>query len=255
MPFTLSHPAIILPFNKFLKKYLYVSAIVIGSMAPDFEYFIRLRPVSQIGHTVLGIFIFDLPLVLLVWFIWEKLVKTALVRNLPHPFDVRYSRYASDTHSISSAKNLIIFIVSALVGIFSHFFWDFFTHFSPLLQAILPTLLNATAFGMPVYRILQQISTVVGLLVVIGYLLSYKDVSNDQALSAKNKFFFWLWFILSTGIFFGLFFYIRLQTPLPIGLASLTVLSVSSGFCGLVAASFLHRQFKFLMRLKNTGSN
>ncbi|SEF46838.1 protein of unknown function [Flavobacterium urumqiense] len=41
MPFTFSHPAIILPFLK--NKKLSATALIIGSMSPDFEYFFRMK--------------------------------------------------------------------------------------------------------------------------------------------------------------------------------------------------------------------
>ena len=46
MPFTFSHPAVILPATYLDKKYYCLSALIIGSMTPDFEYFIRMRDFS-----------------------------------------------------------------------------------------------------------------------------------------------------------------------------------------------------------------
>ncbi|MEM7184808.1 MAG: DUF4184 family protein [Spirochaetota bacterium] len=39
MPFTFSHPAIVLPFVKFPKQWVCLSALIVGSIVPDFEYF------------------------------------------------------------------------------------------------------------------------------------------------------------------------------------------------------------------------
>src|SRR5581483_12465816 len=50
VPFTLAHPAAVLPLRR---RGLVFSALVVGSMAPDFEYFFGLkRPIS---HTMPGI--------------------------------------------------------------------------------------------------------------------------------------------------------------------------------------------------------
>ena len=51
MPLTFAHPAAILPFSR-KSKYINFSAMVFGSMAPDFEYFLRGQPMGGIGHTV-----------------------------------------------------------------------------------------------------------------------------------------------------------------------------------------------------------
>lgn len=53
MPLTFAHPAAILPFSR-QSKYIHFSALVLGSMAPDFEYFLRGRPVGEIGHSFTG---------------------------------------------------------------------------------------------------------------------------------------------------------------------------------------------------------
>jgi hypothetical protein len=45
MPFTLAHPAIVVPLA--LQR-LILSALIIGSMTPDLEYFIRLSDISHI---------------------------------------------------------------------------------------------------------------------------------------------------------------------------------------------------------------
>ena len=65
MPFTFSHPAIVLPLLKLSPKYISASAVIIGSMAPDFEYFIRMRLQQVHGHNLAGAFFFDLPVAII----------------------------------------------------------------------------------------------------------------------------------------------------------------------------------------------
>lgn len=59
MPFTFAHPAIVLSFGIKKTKYLDLTALVIGSMAPDFEYFIY----------------FNLPIVFIVAYIYQCILK------------------------------------------------------------------------------------------------------------------------------------------------------------------------------------
>lgn len=44
MPFTISHAAAVLPFARFFKRERVFSALVIGSMVPDFGYFQPVAP-------------------------------------------------------------------------------------------------------------------------------------------------------------------------------------------------------------------
>lgn len=74
MPFTFSHPGAVLPLNFLPKKYFSMTALVIGSMAPDFEYFFRMRAQSYYSHRWSGMFWFDLPwLLFLPLFFMESL--------------------------------------------------------------------------------------------------------------------------------------------------------------------------------------
>ena len=56
MPFTFSHPALILPLKYFPNKWFSLTGLVIGSLTPDFEYFLRMRIKSVYSHTLEGIF-------------------------------------------------------------------------------------------------------------------------------------------------------------------------------------------------------
>jgi hypothetical protein len=54
MPFTLVHPIVTIPIRKYGFP---LSALIIGSMTPDFNYFIF--PKLSVGHTLLGQFYFN----------------------------------------------------------------------------------------------------------------------------------------------------------------------------------------------------
>lgn len=48
MPLTFAHPAAVLPFSR-NSKYVNFLALVLGSMAPDFEYFLHGKPHGEIS--------------------------------------------------------------------------------------------------------------------------------------------------------------------------------------------------------------
>ncbi|MEN2414974.1 DUF4184 family protein [Flavobacterium mesophilum] len=90
MPFTFSHPAIILPFKYFPKSWFSMTGLVIGSLTPDFEYFMRMKVQSIYSHTLLGVFWFDLPLAIALTFIFHSIVCNSLFLNLPKAIRKRF---------------------------------------------------------------------------------------------------------------------------------------------------------------------
>ncbi|OCG29518.1 hypothetical protein A9G45_00975 [Gilliamella sp. HK2] len=91
MPFTFAHPAIILPLYK--KPHLFsMTALIIGSMAPDFEYFLRMEVKNTLSHSLAGIFLFDLSMTLVMTYIFHFIVRNTLIKNLPNFF---YRRFAN----------------------------------------------------------------------------------------------------------------------------------------------------------------
>ncbi|HET7456508.1 MAG TPA: DUF4184 family protein, partial [Gemmatimonadaceae bacterium] len=76
MPFTLSHPAAAGALHPLVRRgWLPLSALVVGTMAPDFEYLIHLRPLALWGHSAVGLFAFCLPAGLAVLAAWELVVR------------------------------------------------------------------------------------------------------------------------------------------------------------------------------------
>ena len=93
MPFTFSHPAIVLPLKFLPKRWFSLTALVIGSLTPDFEYFIRMKVQSDFSHTFLGIFWFYLPLGILLAFIFHNTVRNSLFDNIPMSLKSRLNRF------------------------------------------------------------------------------------------------------------------------------------------------------------------
>jgi len=80
VPFTLSHAAAAWPFRRTRLEF---SALVTGCFAPDFAYFMFLRPHGRYGHTLPGIFVFDLPTSLVVLWLFHAYVKQPSTVFLP----------------------------------------------------------------------------------------------------------------------------------------------------------------------------
>ncbi|MFN5774209.1 DUF4184 family protein, partial [Flavobacterium sp.] len=93
MPFTFSHPAIVLPLTFLPRQWFSLTGLVIGSLTPDFEYFLRMRIESNYSHTIDGLFWFDLSLGLLLAFLFHNIVRDSLFDNLPIFLKSRFSAF------------------------------------------------------------------------------------------------------------------------------------------------------------------
>lgn len=168
MPFTLAHPAIVLPLTRLPYK-LSLTAMVAGSMVPDFEFFFQMREVENIGHKWYGIILFDFPLALLFCFLFHNLLKFPLVSNLPAYYRNRFSPVLDFNWNIYAFANPLSLVISLLTGIASHFFWDGFTHFDGVFVELFPLLKSKAVLGsfeVPVYFLLQIIFSLLGLWVI-----------------------------------------------------------------------------------------
>jgi hypothetical protein len=122
MPFTVSHVAAAWPFEK---SRLVLSAVLIGAMVPDFEYFIHLRMTGRWSHTLAGALEFCLPAALIVLALFHGVVKRAVVLLLPSGVQRRIVMKEFRFRPIS---RFLLIALSAFVGIASHLIWDSLTH-------------------------------------------------------------------------------------------------------------------------------
>src|SRR5215813_8309835 len=75
MPFTGSHPMAVLPFLRWNALGLDPTSLVIGSMAPDFEYFAHGEQAGSFSHTLLGVAVFCIPMTLFLGVLWDRVVR------------------------------------------------------------------------------------------------------------------------------------------------------------------------------------
>lgn len=170
MPFTFSHPAIVLPLTSLSKKWFSLTGLVIGSLTPDFEYFLRMRIKSNYSHTLDGLFWFDLPLGLLLAFIFHKSVRNSLFDNLPLFLKSRFVAFERFNWNDYFKKNWFVVVISILIGASSHILWDSFTHEHGYFVQAIPMLTSTVDIWgnrIPILKILQHSSTILGGLVIV----------------------------------------------------------------------------------------
>jgi hypothetical protein len=229
VPFTFSHPAVVLPLSFVDKKRLSITALTIGSLTPDFEYFLTLEPVSFHAHSLLGILWFDLPLSILLFYVYTNYVKDELIDNLPSFLSSRFTRFKNVR--FSRGKYLVI-LTSLLVGITSHILWDKVTHRSAL---FLVDVVES-------YSFVWNASSVLGGLVIAAFVWR---LPKTRLPIKRDNFLFWF-VTLSTILVVTIIRVISQES-----LQYLVIAAVSGLFLGLLLASTMGK----LMRNKKDPVN
>ena len=244
MPFTFSHPAIILPLNYLPKKWISLTGLVIGSLTPDFEYFLRMRIKSDYSHTFDGLFWFDLPLGILLAFIFHNIVRNSLYENLPIFLKTRFSQFKKLDWNQNFKKNWLVIIVSVLIGAISHIFWDSFTHENGyFVQKIseLSTTIDILGKKIPILKILQHSSTLFG-----GFIIAFAiyKLPIEKNINKKIHLKYWLILMGLTSIIILL----RLLNGLEIEqYGNIIVTAISGGIISLILTPIILN--------KKTGGN
>lgn len=147
-----------------------MSALVIGTFAPDFEYFIRLGPRGRFGHTIPGALLLTLPVALATLWIFHRYVKTPVVRLLPQGLQSRLAKHLGEFR-FGGLRRFLLIVASTLLGIATHLLWDSFTHMNTWLWRRWEFLREPTFVPMlgtiPHYKLLQWASTVMGMAVLL----------------------------------------------------------------------------------------
>jgi len=171
VPFTLAHGAAALPFRRLQ---LVFSGLLVGTFAPDFEYFLRLSLDNGFGHTLLGTFVLTLPLALLVLWLFHTFVKLAVVRLLPDAIQRRLTNHL-DEFAFGGAGRFALIIASVLLGIATHLAWDSFTHPNTWVYrhcSIFGQLFHVPIVGaIPLYKVFQHGSTIIGIAILSTWLV------------------------------------------------------------------------------------
>ena len=162
MPFTVAHVVAARPLWRAAGRRLPLSAIVVGSVAPDLEYLGHLGTERTIGHELWGVVVLDLPLALLLLALWHRLFKRPLAALVS-----RRVRPAIDVgpFPFGPLRRFGVVVLAVLVGIAGHLLWDGFTHRDGFITTRVWFLREA--IGRPhVYDLFNYASTAFGLLVL-----------------------------------------------------------------------------------------
>ncbi|EMR00796.1 DUF4184 family protein [Cesiribacter andamanensis] len=195
MPFTLSHPLGALPLKWLSPRLFSTTGLIFGSMAPDYEYFIKRYPSPTLGELGWGIFLFDLPLAILGAFVFQLLIKQPLLQHLPHPLDRRLSGYAQAPFLSYLGRHWLIFLFSILLGIGSHLLLDWLTNpgVGPLAGTVLTTAtIGIGPFSATPLLLADHAFSILGLLLLVGIVVRLHRPSADfRQASRGRKWVYW----------------------------------------------------------------
>ena len=187
MPFTLAHAATALPFRR---TRLVSSALVVGTFAPDFEYFIRLSPGGGFGHSIVGAVVLTLPISLVVLWLFHSVVKVPAVSLLPNSMQRRLVPYLGKFRFFPF-KRFALIVLSLLLGIATHILWDSVTHSHTWLFQHWPYLSQPMylPFAGPLahYKVFQYISTVFGTLLVLAWMARWFQTAPPSSESPCRR--------------------------------------------------------------------
>lgn len=247
MPFTLAHPAIVVPLkNRGLN--LSMTGLIIGSTVPDMEFFLQMREVENIGHNWYGIFVFNLPMAIFLSYLFHNLFRNSLVSNLPQIYRSRFIHLTSFNWNEYASKNKIVVVVSMFIGITSHLFWDSFTHYDGFFVELIPALsneINLMNFKVPTYFLLQIVFSILGMIIV--HLQIMKLPLTNESINHKIDYSYW---ILLSLLFFTLVSFRIIMWPEFNSFGGIAIAIMGSIFYSLLPISFLYNKFSTI-KIKN----
>lgn len=167
MPFTLAHPAAVLPLRRL--RLMRTVPLFIGAMAPDVPYYLPwliAKHIPQTTHTALGSLTLDLPIgMLLLFVVW--LLRAPLAAPLWPDGEAKLltalERFGS------RPRNWALAPLSILIGIWTHLAWDSCTHADGWIVSRIPALSAPVSFFSytgELCHVLQYVCSVFGLAVL-----------------------------------------------------------------------------------------
>jgi hypothetical protein len=187
MAFTVAHMAAAIPFKRC--RWLCLEAVFIGTMMPDLPYYISSSSgAAQVSHQWLGLMSYCLPWGLLVFALWYWLFKPAVIGLMQPWFDMPcWDNSITQNHRAPyNFKSWLVFKLifwsafwskvafGLLIGAITHLLWDGITHPSGFIAQQVgwlqyPLSIGTLGADIKVARILQYLSSLVGLLLLVKF--------------------------------------------------------------------------------------
>lgn len=164
MPFTLAHPAAVLPIHSRWKRWFSLAPLVVGSMVPDAGYYLPMPDYyKENAHALVTGLLASVPagIVILLIFYW---VAAEIVFLLPSPHREALQReMKAPTISVRSA---LLAVCGIVIGAETHVAWDSFTHKDGWMVERV-AFLHEPIWRIHPYFILQVLSSIAGMWILL----------------------------------------------------------------------------------------
>ncbi|MBD0401333.1 DUF4184 family protein [Flammeovirga sp. EKP202] len=241
MPITFAHPSAVLPLFRY-SHYLSVSALIIGSIIPDFEHYLQLQQSVKLAHTFIGIFVFNLPVGILVYYINKLFFKPVLRRVTP----IRFKRRQTRTN-----YSFFQILVSISIGIATHFFLDAITGEEGFFVKDLPYLMDEVyitpSFKMNIHNIIWVSVSLFGTAQCVWLAITAFDLKNSLKKVKLSEWFPSFWLELFSILIFIIFIR-NLILPPPLILWDWGIAIGGAFFYALTFTCFRWRYFLKMIR-------
>jgi hypothetical protein len=189
LPFTGSHPAAVLPL---LRAPVPVSALVIGSLAPDAPLYLPRVP-RWPTHSLLGVLTVDTALAAAGWAVWHGLLARPALAAAPTALRARLTTTRPGLRRRLRSPGSVARAVAGLAaGAATHVLWDEFTHAGRWGTAHLPAL-RGTWRGRPVTVWAQDASGVAGAAALaVSFARWWRRTPPDPAVGSAGAPWAWL---------------------------------------------------------------
>jgi hypothetical protein len=224
MPFTISHAAAVLPFGRQLARWRLLSAAVIGSMVPDFGWFMPWRPTRFETHSADGLLTFCLPVGLAAYWLFQRVIRRPVLELLPSGAYMRWQG-SLEPADYKSLKQWLLAACGVLAGAITHLIWDAFTHEGARGLRLFPGLEDSTVeisgHRLAGPHLLQDANSLIGLIVVVAIVLYGLRPGRGTARPPHRRLqrterAIWIGvFALTATALSSLFFVLRHHAPIP----------------------------------------
>jgi hypothetical protein len=188
MPITIAHPIAAVPLRRPLGRLGVLSALVIGSIMPDLPLFLPISLNRNYTHSLAGLFWFCLPVGVLAYLLYDRLLERPFLALLPDAWQRRL------VLAIDAARPPVWsagVLVSLLAGAATHSGWDAFTHgesagvrWLPVLETRLFTLSGYTAY---LFSVLQHTSSLLGTITLLAWIRSWYRRAPQAATAPSEQ--------------------------------------------------------------------
>jgi hypothetical protein len=231
-------------------------------MIPDSHYFLPWRMQHYETHSAASLVTYSLPAGLLVYWLFQYLIKVPLIELLPEGAYARWLPHEPPA-SIRSLRQWLIAACAIFVGALTHLVWDAFTHEGARGVRMLPVqdepVLDIGRHHLMFARLLQDLSSLLGLMVVVlvivyGLRRGRENPVANRRLSGSERRVWWVCLALLVVLLFGAFFALaRWVDPFPFGITSFLYDSAIASLRALATAVIVFA-VAVQMRLRASGS-